>query len=137
MQKSIAELVIERFYAVLDPEVENTLTPDQKSGIERALVSANLASKHPVDFRRSFPFLNRRYFVVFLLGKDMRKRARETSSVGRVLSTISITIGIVFCILSMLLALYMIKSALGIDVFKHFHVGIWTWFIDLHDHMTK
>lgn len=137
MQKSTAELVVERFYAALDPEVQDTLTPEQKTGIEQALISANLASRHPVDIRRSFPFLNRRYFVVFLLGKDLRKQARETGTLGRVFSTLSITVGILFCILSMLLALYMIKSALGIDVFEHFHVGIWTWFMDLHDHMTK
>ena len=44
---------------------------------------------------------------------------------------------VVFGLLSILLALYMLKSALGIDVFKNFHVGIWTWFVSLHDHMTK
>ena len=46
-------------------------------------------------------------------------------------------IAVLFAILAVLLALYMLKSALGIDVFKNFHVGIWTWFVNLHDHMTK
>ena len=40
---------------------------------------------------------------------------------------------VLFAILAVLLALYMLKSALGIDVFKDFHVGIWTWFVNLHD----
>lgn len=107
-----------------------TLTPEQQKGIEEAVITANLASRHPVDFRRSFPFLHRRYFVVFLLGKDVRKRARETSTIGRIFSTVGIMLGVLFCILSVLLALYMIKSALGIDVFNHFHVGIWGWYIE-------
>lgn len=67
MPKSTAELVVERFYAALDQEVETSLTAEQKRGIEQALVRANLASRHRIDFRHSFPFLHRRYFVVFLL----------------------------------------------------------------------
>ena len=43
------------------------------------------------------------------------------------------TIFQVAAVSSVLLALYMLKSALGIDVFKNFHVGIWTWFVNLHD----
>lgn len=137
MQKSTSELVIGRFYAALDPDVEKTLTPDQKSGIEQALTEATLATRHPVDFRRSFPFLHRRYFVVFLLGRDLRKRPRESGAFSRIFTTLSVTVLILFCLLSMLLALYMLKSALGIDVFKHFHVGIWDWFIHLHDKATS
>ena len=132
MPKSTAELVVERFYAALDQEVETSLTAEQKRGIEQALVRANLASRH-----RIFPFLHRRYFVVFLFGRDLRKVSRESTLFGRVFATLLITLGVVFALLSILLALYMLKSALGIDVFKNFHVGIWTWFVNLHDHMTK
>ena len=135
--KSTAELVVERFYAALDQEVETLLTAEQKRGIEQALVRANLASRHRIDFRHSFPFLHRRYFVVFLFGRDLRKVSRESTLFGRIFATLLITLGVVFALLSILLALYMLKSALGIDVFKNFHVGIWTWFVNLHDHMTK
>ena len=124
MPKSTAELVVERFYAALDQEVETSLTAEQKRGIEQ-------------DFRHSFPFLHRRYFVVFLFGRDLRKVSRESTLFGRIFTTLLITLGVVFALLSILLALYMLKSALGIDVFKNFHVGIWTWFVNLHDHMTK
>lgn len=41
MPKSTAELVVERFYAALDQEVETSLTAEQKRGIEQALVRAN------------------------------------------------------------------------------------------------
>ena len=137
MPKSTAELVVERFYAALDQEVETSLTAEQKRGIEQALVRANLASRHRIDFRHSCPFLHRRYFVVFLFGRDLRNVSRESTLFGRIFTTLLITLGVVFALLSILLALYMLKSALGIDVFKNFHVGIWTWFVNLHDHMTK
>lgn len=81
MPKSTSELVVERFYAALDEEVETSLTAEQKRGIEQALVRANLASRHRIDFRHSFPFLHRRYFVVFLLvGICAKSRARAPCS---------------------------------------------------------
>ena len=136
MQKSTSQLVIERFYRSLNAETEASLTAEQKNGIEQALAASTLATRHPVDFRRSFPFLHRRYFVVFLLGRDLRKSTREGGAFGRVISTLMIIVGVLFCLLSVLLMLYMLKSALGIDVFEHFHVGIWGWFINLNQHMT-
>lgn len=135
MQKSTSQRVLDRFYSSMDPKIAQTLTAEQKESIEQSLLTTTLVSRHPVDIRRSFSFLRRRYFLVFLLGHDHRKSARETSTVGRVVSTIGITLGIVFCILSVLLMLYMIKSALGIDVFKNFHVGIWDWFLKLNSKM--
>lgn len=132
MEKPTSELVVDRFYASLDAEVEASLTSEQKRGIEQALVRATLSSRHRIDFRRSFPFLHRRYFVVFLFGRDLRKISRD-STLGRIFSTLAISIALLICILSVLLMLYMFKSALGIDLFKNFHVGIWTWFVNLHD----
>lgn len=135
MQRSTSQRVLDRFYSAMDPEMTQTLTAEQKESIDQALLTTTLVSRHPVDIRRSFAFLHRRYFVVFLLGHDHRKSTRETSAFGRVVSTLGITLGIVFCILSVLLMLYMIKSALGIDVFKNFHVGIWDWFLTLNSKM--
>ena len=56
--------------------------------------------------------------MVFLFGRDLRKVSRESTLFGRVFATLLITLGVVFALLSILLALYMLKSALGIDVFK-------------------
>jgi hypothetical protein len=38
---------------------------------------------------------------------------------------------VLFVTCCVLLTLYMIKSALGIDVFQNFHVGIWDWWLSL------
>ncbi|PLO62334.1 hypothetical protein CWN49_30880, partial [Klebsiella michiganensis] len=84
MTKSTSDLVVERFYSALDPETETSLTPEQKRGIEQALVRSSLASRHRIDFRHSFPFLHRRYFVVFLCGRDLRKIPRESTLLGRI-----------------------------------------------------
>ncbi len=124
MPKSTAELVVERFYAALDREVETSLTAEQKRGIEQALVRANRRHAIASIFRHSFPFLHRRYFVVFLFGRDLRKVSRESTLFGRIFATLLITLGVVFALLSILLALYMLKSALGIDVFKKISTSV-------------
>ena len=37
-------------------------------------------------------------------------------------------IAIVIVVLLVTLSLYLIKSAMGIDVFPHFSFGVWDWF---------
>lgn len=122
-------LVIERFYQSLDETTEAQLTAEQKKAVENAVIAITLASHHRVDIRKSFPFLRKRYYLVFLLGRDMRRYARKESTLFRVLMTGLVTFGILFCIASLLLGLYMIKSALGIDLFEHFHLGLWDWYL--------
>lgn len=124
--------VIERFYAaLLDDETTDGLTPEQKRAIEHAIIAITLATKHRVDVRRNFSFFGKRFYLVLLLGRDLRQyRRKESTSLHIVMTLLVIFVGL-FCIASVLLTLYMIKSALGIDVFQHFHVGIWDWWQNL------
>ncbi|WP_337018459.1 hypothetical protein [Leclercia sp. AS011] len=124
-------IVIDRFYEVLDKDVRAQLTPEQKEEIENAIVSITLASRHRVDFRKSFPFFGKRLYLVFLLGRDHRARARPESRLSRIVVTFLILFATLFLLCCVLLTLYMIKSALGIDVFQNFHVGIWDWWLNL------
>ena len=114
--------VIERFYAQLDEHISDGLTPEQKDGIEKA-----------IDIRRSFPFFGKRFYLVFLFGRDLRQRHRQESTLSTMLLTFLLLLGTLFVTCCVLLTLYMIKSALGIDVFQHFHVGIWDWWLSLKD----
>ncbi|MFO3904500.1 hypothetical protein AAHD62_08220 [Enterobacter hormaechei] len=124
-------IVIDRFYEVLDKDVRAQLTPEQKEEIENAIVSITLASRHRVDFRKSFPFFGKRLYLVFLLGRDHRAHARPESRLSRIVVTFLILFATLFLLCCVLLTLYMIKSALGIDVFQNFHVGIWDWWLNL------
>ena len=62
--------VIERFYTHLDETIAQGLTPEQKEGVENAILASTLASRHQIDIRRSFPFFSKRYYLVFLFGRD-------------------------------------------------------------------
>ena len=125
--------VIERFYAHLDERISHELTPEQKDEVEKAVIAITLASRHLIDIRRSFPFFGKRFYLVFLFGRDLRQQHRQESTLSRILLTFLLLIGVLFVTCCILLTLYMIKSALGIDVFQHFHVGIWDWWLSLKD----
>ena len=124
---------IERFYAQLDPQISEELTPEQKAGVEKAVLAITLGARHKVDIRRSFPFFGKRFYLVFLLGRDLRQQHRQESTLSRILLTFLLLIAVLFVTCCILLTLYMIKSALGIDVFQNFHVGIWDWWLSLKD----
>jgi len=124
---------IERFYAQLDPQISEELTPEQKAGVEKAVLAITLGARHKVDIRRSFPFFGKRFYLVFLLGRDLRQQHRQESTLSRILLTFLLLIAVLFVTSCILLTLYMIKSALGIDIFHNFHVGIWDWWLSLKD----
>lgn len=118
---------------MLDEQTQAQLSPKQKQDIENAIISVTLSSRHRIDIRKSFPFFGTRYFLVFLLGRDLRKRLRKESAITRVVMTFLILFGVLFATLCVLLTLYMIKSALGIDLIHDYHVGIWDWWLSLRN----
>ncbi len=79
--------VIERFYTHLDETIAQGLTPEQKEGVENAILASTLASRHQIDIRRSFPFFSKRYYLVFLFGRDLRRQHRQESTLSRMLLT--------------------------------------------------
>ena len=104
-----------------------------KAGVEKAVLAITLGARHKVDIRRSFPFFGKRFYLVFLLGRDLRQQHRQESTLSRILLTFLLLIAVLFVTSCILLTLYMIKSALGIDIFHNFHVGIWDWWLSLKD----
>lgn len=119
--------VLERFYHALDEETSNTLTDKQKQAVERAVMDITLATRHRVDFRRSFPLFSRRYYVVFLFGRDLRRCQREESPLRRLVVSVLVVLALILGLGSVFITLYLIKSALGIDIFKDYHLGLWDW----------
>lgn len=123
---------VKQFYHMLDKDVADSLGESQRNEIERTIDAMGLVTRHPLDVRKTIPWIGKRYYFVLLAGRDRRRAVRyEKSRLLNFLLTATITLGIVAIIVLALLALYLIKSALGIDVFKHFSFGVWDWFKDL------
>lgn len=107
-------------------EVRGTFSPQQKESLILAIVKARSKSHHLVDARITIPFFYKRFYVVFLLGKNRRRKIRQVLIERRqknslvsglilmmmiILNTTSLAtlgLGVVF---------YIIQSALGINLF--------------------
>ncbi len=120
--------LIANFYSALDENISNELSFEQKKSIERAVIATGLGSNNNVDIRKSVSFFNKRYFFVFLLGRDYRNKMRSESPLALFFMTLLTCFGVVALFGLAVVILYLIKSALGIDIFHNFSFGIWDWF---------
>lgn len=112
----------------LQPEIKASLTPQQLADIERVL---DLAIPKPapklVDLRFEVDLLLSRYFFVLMVGKDRRRSPRNTpvsraTQLANWVAAVMLLLGFNLAISAALVIFgYLIKSALGIDLFPgHF-----------------
>ncbi len=77
-----------------------------------------------IDLRFIVDLIITRFFVVLLIGKDMRKKQRQypvnrITKIANIIAAILLIIAMSFLISAItVLILYLIKSALGIDLFQ-------------------
>jgi len=107
--------------------LETDFTDDQLAGLKIALARQSW-NDHPIDFRRSIGLLRWRYYFVFIAGRDIRNSRLQDRGFFKAAESIFLTFLIIFMTLFGLLLAYLIKSALGIDLFPGFSLGIWGWF---------
>ncbi|MEP0356787.1 3-phosphoshikimate 1-carboxyvinyltransferase [Paraglaciecola sp.] len=123
------EAAIKKLISRMPNSVANSFTEDQLLHLKIAL-GARKWGKHKIDIRGTFPFpfVRSKIYYVFLIGKNHRELSRNEKAVSAFTFTLLSSIFILFCILLGLLILYLIKSALGINLFENFSLGIWSWF---------
>lgn len=113
----------------MPPEVVKSFTEEQLAHLHSAL-GARSWKKHTVDIRSTFPvpFVKRRIYFVLLMGRNRRELTRREKQLSALTFALFIAAFIGASTLFGILVLYLIKSALGIDIFKGFSFGIWDWF---------
>jgi hypothetical protein len=123
------EQTIKQLLQKMPDEVNNSFSEQQLTHIFTALGTKNWAN-HSVDLRGAFkiPFIPKRYYYVVLFGQNRRDVSRYEAKLSTLAMASVLGLGVMFCILLGLLVLYLIKSALGIDLFANFSLGIWSWF---------
>lgn len=126
--------LLAHFYSSLDENVIDSLSEEQKKSIEHAIIATGLGSNNRVDIRKSISIFNKRYFFVLLLGRDYRQQLRKESPFALFMLTLLIAMGILGVLGLAIFALYLIKSAMGIDIFHNFSFGVWDWFKSLMLH---
>ncbi|MDG3088239.1 hypothetical protein P7F88_20055 [Vibrio hannami] len=109
--------------------VQESFNDEQLMHLRNAVGARNWGN-HSVDSRGvlTFPMLKWRYYYVFLIGRNRRELSAQEKRMAMLLGALFMTGMTVFAVLSGLLVLYLIKSAMGIDLFPNFSLGIWGWF---------
>ena len=122
---------IKQLLARMPKEVANSFTDEQLTHLLTAIGSRSWG-KHKFDLRGTFklPFYQWRFYYVFLAGKNYRELSRQEKRMSLFIATVISSIFLMFSATLGLLILYLIKSALGIDLFPNFSLGIWDWFKD-------
>ncbi|WP_250657227.1 3-phosphoshikimate 1-carboxyvinyltransferase [Alkalimarinus coralli] len=119
--------IIIRLLSSMPNHVKDSFTEEQLAHLKLAVGSRHWDS-HSVDLRGTFKPWRTRYYYVFLLGRNNRDASRWQKQLSGFITMLIFSTFILFSVLFGLLVLYLIKSALGINLFKGFSLGIWDWF---------
>lgn len=119
--------VISQLMSKLPASSRDSFSNEQLMALKTALGASDWGH-HAIDIRGRFSFWKSQYYYVFLTGRNRRPLPRRTQELATLATSFLIAALWTVAVLSGLLALYLIKSALGINVFKNFSFGIWGWF---------
>lgn len=118
---------LQNLLAKVPDRVKNTFTEEQLSYLRNAIVNRQWRN-HTVDARGTIPWFKYRYYYVFIAGKNKRDLSRAEQQASRLINAVFVASFLSISITLGLLILYLMKSALGINLFDGFSLGIWDWF---------
>jgi hypothetical protein len=118
---------LQKLLSRMPAEVGDSFTEQQLSHLRIAL-GARQWGKHQLDLRGTLRLFRWRYYYVIVAGRNMRDGQRSQQQLSRLMLAVIISLLLVVAGLCGLLVLYLVKSALGIDLFGDFSLGIWSWF---------
>lgn len=110
-----ADPFLERFFERIPPDVAASFTPEQIDAIRLAF-GARRPIRHGIDVRLSLPLLLRRYYIVFLAGRERRRHTRSLEPARRFAGATAALILVFVLSATVALGLYGAKRYLGIDM---------------------
>jgi hypothetical protein len=105
--------------------VARTFTREQLAALEDA-VATRTWGRHPLDIRGSIPWGKHRYFFAMLAGRNRRDMSAQEKALDNAFAILLFSGFLSFCAVCGFVALYLIKSALDIDIFADYSLGLWT-----------
>ncbi|TMP71817.1 3-phosphoshikimate 1-carboxyvinyltransferase [Pseudoalteromonas sp. S1608] len=112
--------------------IQTTFTDDQLAHLKIA-IGARQWGNHGVDCRGVIKLFKYRYYYVVLAGRNKRELSAKEQRIAKLGQALVLSIVLTLTVLLMLLITYLIKSALGIDIFEGYSFGVWGWFKGLFD----
>lgn len=120
---------MQRLLSKMPSDVAQSFSQKQLMAIRQATIGRS-DRIHNIDIRSTLalPFLPYRFYLVFLMGRDRR----ELTAAERVMAGTALLFGLTVFVTGLLLLVflvaYLVKSALGINLFEDTSLGIWDWF---------
>ena len=110
----------------LPQETASLLTDTQLSHLKVAIGSGQYR-KHKVDLRGTLPvpFFTYRIYFVLLMGRNIRSLSRQEKSIAVTSMLLLTVIFLVFSTTLGLVIIYVLKSALGINLLEGYSLGLW------------
>ncbi|WP_299791847.1 hypothetical protein [uncultured Shewanella sp.] len=121
--------VIRKLLNKLPDDLADSYSERQLQGLRVALGDRTWG-KHFIDYRGTFAitFVRWRFYYVFLLGKNRRAYTRREKHASLLMFMGLIIMFLIISLSLGLLSLYILKSALGIDLMEESSLGLWDWF---------
>lgn len=120
---------VKRILAEMPESVQESFTDEQLLYMRNAVGERNWG-QHSLDCRGvlKIPFCGWCFYYVLLFGRNRRQLTRYERRLSMLLGSVVTAVILLSCILIVLIGLYLIKSALGINIFEGFSFGLWHWF---------
>lgn len=118
---------IRRLLEKMPPHMANSFTEQQLIELNKAMGGRSWG-KHKLDVRGTINVWRTSYYFVFLAGRNVRDLSRLEQQISRFTLALLSTLFLLFSLVLGLLVIYLVKSALGINLFEGFSLGIWSWF---------
>lgn len=121
---------IQKLLSRMPMEVQQSFTELQLAELRVAL-GARQWGKHALDLRGTVSLWRFRYYYVLVAGRNVRQQQRPQRQVSLLTQAVLISVLICVALLLGLVLLYLVKSALGIDLLDDYSLGLWSWFKNL------
>ena len=117
--------VISRLLEKMPDKVADSFDEEQLSHIRNA-IGAREWGKHKLDIRGTIKFFKWRYYYVVLAGRNRRSLSDAEVRFATLVNFFAVFL--LVSILVGLIVLYLVKSALGINLIDGWSLGLWSWF---------
>lgn len=113
----------------LPPAIANSFTTEQLCALAY-VVGARGGRLHAVDVRSTIklPLVPFSFYMVFLMGRNRRNLSKKEQAIALFSMLLFVVISFTLLTGFTLLMMYLLKSALGIDLISGHSIGIWEWY---------
>ncbi|MCQ4299304.1 3-phosphoshikimate 1-carboxyvinyltransferase [Pseudomonas songnenensis] len=111
----------------LPQDLRESFSDEQLEAL-RGVFGARSWVKHRIDLRGTIRLWSDRYYFAIVAGRNKRNLIRPQQNLSLIAKAALATVFLLFSGLVGLVILYLLKSALGINLFPGFSLGLWDWF---------